>query len=137
MPSVFVRTSGCNLRCVWCDTPYTSWKPEGREMSEAEILAEVAQFPARHVVVTGGEPMMLDQVVPLTHSLRAAGAAHHRRDGRHRVSARGLRPDEHQSQASQLHTTHKGRRQVGAAARSSAVSAGSAAAVDGVPMITS
>ncbi len=73
VPSVFVRTSGCNLRCVWCDTPYTSWKPEGREMSEAEILAEVAKFPARHVVVTGGEPMMLDQVVPLTHSLRAAG----------------------------------------------------------------
>jgi 7-carboxy-7-deazaguanine synthase len=73
VPSVFVRTSGCNLRCVWCDTPYTSWKPEGREMSEAEILAAVASFPARHVVVTGGEPMILDAVVPLTHGLRAAG----------------------------------------------------------------
>jgi 7-carboxy-7-deazaguanine synthase len=73
VPSVFVRTSGCNLRCVWCDTPYTSWKPEGREMSEAQILAEVAAFPARHVVVTGGEPMILEQVVPLTHSLRAMG----------------------------------------------------------------
>jgi 7-carboxy-7-deazaguanine synthase len=73
VPSVFVRTSGCNLRCVWCDTPYTSWKPEGREMSDAEILAAVAAFPARHVVVTGGEPMMLEQVAPLTHSLRAAG----------------------------------------------------------------
>jgi len=73
VPSVFVRTSGCNLRCVWCDTPYTSWKPEGREMPEAEILAAVASFPARHVVVTGGEPMILDQVVPLTYALRSAG----------------------------------------------------------------
>jgi 7-carboxy-7-deazaguanine synthase len=73
VPSVFVRTSGCNLRCVWCDTPYTSWKPEGREMSEEEILAPVRSFPARHVVVTGGEPMLLEAMVPLTHSLRAAG----------------------------------------------------------------
>src|ERR1700730_5384828 len=71
--SVFVRTSGFNLRCVWCDTPYTWGKPEGREMSEGEILAAVGCFPARHVVVTGGEPMILDQVVPLTHSLRPAG----------------------------------------------------------------
>jgi 7-carboxy-7-deazaguanine synthase len=73
VPSVFVRTTGCNLRCVWCDTPYTSWKPEGREMTEAEILAEVAAFPAHHVVVTGGEPMILYQVVPLTRGLRARG----------------------------------------------------------------
>src|ERR1700688_359369 len=56
VPSVFVRTSGCNLRCVWCDTPYTSWKPEGDERSLDEILEQVTAFPARHVVVTGGEP---------------------------------------------------------------------------------
>ena len=73
VPSVFVRTSGCNLRCVWCDTPYTSWKPEGREMSQEEILASVKAFPARHVVVTGGEPMILESMVALTQSLRAAG----------------------------------------------------------------
>jgi 7-carboxy-7-deazaguanine synthase len=73
VPSVFVRTSGCNLRCVWCDTPYTSWKPEGREMSAEEILATVRSFPARHVVVTGGEPMLLEAMVPLTDSLRAEG----------------------------------------------------------------
>ncbi len=73
VPSVFLRTSGCNLRCVWCDTPYTSWKPEGREMPAEEIFATVRSFPARHVVVTGGEPMLLESMVPLTHSLRAEG----------------------------------------------------------------
>jgi 7-carboxy-7-deazaguanine synthase len=73
VPSVFVRTSGCNLRCVWCDTPYTSWKPEGHEMPAEEILATVRSFPARHVVVTGGEPMLLESMVPLTQGLRAEG----------------------------------------------------------------
>lgn len=74
VPSVFVRTSGCNLRCVWCDTPYTSWSPEGREMSLDEIVAAVAAFaPTRHVVVTGGEPMIAPGIVDLTQQLRAAG----------------------------------------------------------------
>lgn len=73
VPSVFVRTSGCNLRCVWCDTPYTSWSPEGRQMSIAEIASEVARHPAKHVVVTGGEPMMFGETVELTKVLRDAG----------------------------------------------------------------
>jgi 7-carboxy-7-deazaguanine synthase len=58
VPSVFVRTSGCNLRCVWCDTPYASWNPEGQEMSVEEVVAEVEKYPARHCVLTGGEPMI-------------------------------------------------------------------------------
>ena len=58
VPSVFVRVSGCNLRCVWCDTPYTSWNPEGREMSIGEILAQSTSYGASHVVLTGGEPMI-------------------------------------------------------------------------------
>ena len=41
VPSVFVRTSGCNLRCVWCDTPYTSWAPEGSAMSLERIVEAV------------------------------------------------------------------------------------------------
>ena len=73
VPSVFIRSSGCNLRCSWCDTPYTSWQPEGHELSLEQILDEVKAHPARHVVVTGGEPMIMPEVVPLTERLRALG----------------------------------------------------------------
>jgi 7-carboxy-7-deazaguanine synthase len=71
--SVFIRTSGCNLRCSWCDTPYTSWKPEGADMPLDEIVERVQAHPARHVVVTGGEPMIAPDIVPLTERLRALG----------------------------------------------------------------
>ena len=73
VPSVFVRSSGCNLRCAWCDTPYTSWSPEGEEMQVEAILAEVKVHGAHHVVVTGGEPMIAREVVALTEGLRAEG----------------------------------------------------------------
>ena len=73
VPSVFVRTSGCNLRCVWCDTPYTSWAPEGTEMSLDEIVAAVRQYPGTHAVVTGGEPMIAPRIVELTHALQSLG----------------------------------------------------------------
>ena len=70
-PSVFIRTSGCNLRCLWCDTPYASWKPEGTEMKLGGILAEARRnWGARHVVVTGGEPMIQDDIVLLTQRLK-------------------------------------------------------------------
>ncbi len=72
-PSAFVRTSGCNLRCVWCDTPYTSWEPTGEEMALEEILARVTRFRTHYTVVTGGEPMIAPQVVPLTEALRQMG----------------------------------------------------------------
>jgi len=74
-PSVFVRTSGCNLRCTWCDTPYTSWHPEGTERSVAHILDEVAGFGARHVVVTGGEPTIAPGMEDLCAALHDEG--HH------------------------------------------------------------
>ncbi len=73
MPSVFVRTSGCNLRCTWCDTPYTSWQPEGQELSIEQIVDTVGGFPTAHVVLTGGEPMISPQAVPLTDLLRRSG----------------------------------------------------------------
>jgi 7-carboxy-7-deazaguanine synthase len=73
VPSVFIRTSGCNLRCAWCDTPYTSWQPEGVDLDLKQILDEVAAHPARHVVVTGGEPMIAPEIIPLTERLRERG----------------------------------------------------------------
>src|SRR5438552_1684305 len=73
VPSVFVRTSGCNLRCEWCDTPYTSWRPEGTERALEEIVEQVQALGARHVVVTGGEPMIASGMVALTERLRGLG----------------------------------------------------------------
>jgi 7-carboxy-7-deazaguanine synthase len=70
VPSVFVRTSGCNLRCAWCDTPYTSWQPEGDERAVDSIVNEVDSFGANHVVVTGGEPMIAPEIGELTRRLR-------------------------------------------------------------------
>lgn len=93
-PSVFVRTSGCNLRCWFCDTPYTSWEPEGTDRAVEEIVEEVERqqlsgvLPARrdngrqdahptskirHAVITGGEPMLFAELIPLTQRLRALG----------------------------------------------------------------
>jgi 7-carboxy-7-deazaguanine synthase len=75
VPSVFVRASGCNLRCWWCDTPYASWEPEGDDWPVERIVAGVAAFGAKHVVLTGGEPMIMPDVEPLTDALKRAG--HH------------------------------------------------------------
>lgn len=92
-PSVFVRASGCNLRCWFCDTPYTSWQPEGQDwsveemVSEVKRLAAVAELPLpvgcvgeakrttsviRHVVITGGEPMLFAELIPFCQFLHAA-----------------------------------------------------------------
>jgi 7-carboxy-7-deazaguanine synthase len=72
-PSVFVRTSGCNLRCWFCDTPYTSWEPERTRIGLQELLDQVLAIDCQHVVVTGGEPMLQPEVVRLTESLHEAG----------------------------------------------------------------
>src|SRR5277367_4155515 len=73
VPSVFVRLTGCNLRCVWCDTPYTSWNPEGSNMTFDEVVGEVCSYAPSHAVVTGGEPMIFPESVELTQRLKDAG----------------------------------------------------------------
>ena len=69
-PSVFVRTSGCNLRCWFCDTPFASWKPEGEFLSVGEIDERCQSFAAQHYVLTGGEPMIFSQLPQFTEVLR-------------------------------------------------------------------
>jgi 7-carboxy-7-deazaguanine synthase len=74
VPSVFVRTSGCNLRCRWCDTPYASWKPEGEYWTPEAVFEKIAAFaPARHAVLTGGEPVLSPGLPALCRLLRADG----------------------------------------------------------------
>jgi len=74
VPSVFVRTSGCNLRCTWCDTPYASWNPEGKTYSVDQIMARVDEHAAaRHVVLTGGEPMIAKEIAALAAAVKATG----------------------------------------------------------------
>jgi 7-carboxy-7-deazaguanine synthase len=70
VPSIFIRTSGCNLRCHWCDTPYASWKPEGPEMSIEEILKKLTEWNYDHVVLTGGEPMIAPDLPELAAVLK-------------------------------------------------------------------
>ncbi len=72
-PSVFLRTSGCNLRCRWCDTPFTSWEPTGDQRTIEDLCVEVAGFGLRHVVVTGGEPLVAAGIGDLCSRLRTAG----------------------------------------------------------------
>ena len=73
-PSVFIRASGCNLRCWFCDTPYTSWQPEGDDWSIDSILEKVHSHDGfRHAVITGGEPMLFAELIPLTQQLRDLG----------------------------------------------------------------
>jgi 7-carboxy-7-deazaguanine synthase len=73
VPSAFVRTTGCPLRCVWCDSEYTSWRPEGEALTVEEILHRLGASPIRHVVVTGGEPLIAPGIEDLCAGLRQRG----------------------------------------------------------------
>jgi 7-carboxy-7-deazaguanine synthase len=73
VPSVFVRTSGCNLRCGWCDTPYASWNPEGTEIPVSEIANKISEWNCNHIVLTGGEPMIVPDLPELATVLKKHG----------------------------------------------------------------
>ena len=74
VPSVFFRTSYCNLRCIWCDTPYTSWEPEDKRISINKIAEEIAKYSCTHIVITGGEPFIqTKELVTLCNKLSKDG----------------------------------------------------------------
>lgn len=76
VPSWFVRLSGCNLRCAWCDTPYASWSPEKTLRTTNDLVAEAARSRVAHAVVTGGEPLLFPGVVDLCRRLRDEASMH-------------------------------------------------------------
>src|SRR5512133_3760785 len=70
VPSLFIRVSGCNLRCVWCDTPYASWQPEGDYLTTNQLVEFAKMNGLKHVVLTGGEPMLFEPIGELTNELK-------------------------------------------------------------------
>ncbi len=115
----FIRTSGCNLRCWYCDTPYASWNPGGEKISIAEIVQLAIQSGRRHVVLTGGEPLLPPESVQLCEQLQACRISSHRRNRRHDRSRTTSRFDVDQPQAGAVARLMKQRIPAGASCTSS------------------
>ncbi len=82
-PCVFVRLTACDLRCTWCDTPYAFY--EGRKMSVDEVVQAVDEYGCPLVEITGGEPLLQDEVYALMERLLGAGHAVMLETGGHRL----------------------------------------------------
>ena len=67
LPTIFIRTSGCNLRCEWCDTKY-AWEG-GDEYTIREIKSKISSYPGKRVCITGGEPLVQDGLLDLVEEL--------------------------------------------------------------------
>jgi len=72
IPSVFVRLAGCSLRCRWCDTKYAWEQKAGVYYTASKIIRDVQQYQSRFVVITGGEPMINQELPMLIHELKAS-----------------------------------------------------------------
>lgn len=70
VPSVFIRLAGCPLSCEWCDTKYARDPNAGDDLSVSQIIESIQQWQCRHVVITGGEPMINDQLPQLAEALK-------------------------------------------------------------------
>ncbi|MBM3772113.1 MAG: radical SAM protein [Acidimicrobiia bacterium] len=92
-PCVFVRLTACDLRCRWCDTTYAFY--EGRKRDVSDVLAEVGRYDCQTVEITGGEPLLQEDVYPLMEALLAEGRTVLLETGGHRsierVPARVIR----------------------------------------------
>jgi len=67
LPNIFIRTTGCNLRCSFCDTIYAY--DEGKEMTIEEILNDISKYSCKYICITGGEPLLQDEVLKLINIL--------------------------------------------------------------------
>jgi len=70
-PYIFVRTTGCNLRCSFCDTKYAY--DEGEEIPVTKIIEKIGNYPCKHICITGGEPLLQKDIIELTDKLSKKG----------------------------------------------------------------
>jgi len=71
LPNIFIRTTGCNLRCSFCDTKYAYFN--GEEMTVIEIIEKICKYPCKYVCITGGEPLLQKDIVDLIDKLLKKG----------------------------------------------------------------